>query len=557
MKQNNSQSHTEIASLRGAPPLPACYREAELPEHRNNPLIEALDPIFSFSTWARSIGNYPKFDAAIRNAQIEIRWQALQQIRTLIQPQDRHVRTAIKLDQLLRAGYVGRNPFCNGRIRLKSSETSTIEMEVARSNQEVISQHRSEELSQAMVRGMTLLALSGIGKSTLFRAILLNYPQVIHHSSYRDQGFMFQQIVWMMLECPYNGSRKQLIIKILNEIDALTGSNYRQTHGRGDVDILIPGLEQVNKVLRIGLIVIDEVQRLAHAHATSAQEMLNFLVQFSNTVRIPVIMTGTNLASKVLNSDLQQMRRSNACGDPLWPLPTEFAQDGDSLDPDWRVLLKALFNYQYVRNPVEFDRELSAAFFEKTQGITDLVVTLFILAQERVMHSASSAEPEILTPQLIRETADVEFRVLMPALKAIQYREADMLDRYEDLKLLFDQTYVSRSPLHEQQKAIEIRDAIQNALGAALNSDSPIGDNADTTNSEFQNAQELPEISPNITPDIPASKPSQPRRKKQAITDPNDLRSCETDETLTPKAAHEIWRRRGFTSSADDYISPE
>jgi hypothetical protein len=553
-KRDDSDSHTEIASLRGAPPVAAYYREAELAHHRDNPLQEALDPIPSEQDWAIAIGNYIDFDPSIRAASIHIRRQALERVRALVQPQSMHIRAALNLDCLLRAGYIARNPYQNGQIRLMpvmpmENTNSLDERQPSNYNRDLVRAHRREMLDQALVRGMAVLGPSGMGKSTLFRSILLNYPQVIRHNSYKGQEFMFQQIVWMMLECPHNGSRKQLIVKMFHEIDALIGTNYRQSHAKGEIDAyLIPNLERVNAVLRIGIIVIDEVQRLAHAHATSATEMLEFLVQFSNTVRIPIVLTGTNLASSIITSAMQQIRRVSAYGDIYWPMPREIGDDG-ALHPDWHILLKMLFRYQYVRNPVDLNGELSAALFEKTQGITDLVVTLFILAQERAMREAKGGGDETLTPQLIRETADDEFKVLMPALRALQTKQSDALDKFEDLRSLFNEQRIGQPALNEQETI-----NIQAILESALNTP-PTMKAATAVNGNSQAKADLPAANESVNPPQPAAKI--PPRKKPVITDPTDLRSCKSDVALTPKGAHERWQKKGFTSSANDYISSE
>jgi hypothetical protein len=578
--KRNTNSYTEIASLRGAPPVAAYYREAELAHHRDNPLLEALDPILSEQDWAEALTNYIDFDPDIRAAPIHIRRQALEHVRALVQPQRVHVRTALDVDCLLRAGYVARNPYRNGRIQLKPVEAAKNSGERTSSNhnRNIVLSHKRTMLNQAMVRGIARLGPSGVGKSTLLRSFLLNYPQVIQHSSYRGGSFMFQQIVWMMLECPHNGSRRQLIHKILDEIDALIGTNYRHSHSKGGIDgTLVPDLERVNAVLRIGMIVIDEVQRLAHVRGSSATEMLEFLVQFSNTVHIPIVLIGTNLASSVITSRLQQIRRVSGYGDIYWPMPREMADDGRSLHADWHILLEALFRYQFIHNPVALNPELSAAFFEKTQGITDLVVTLFILAQERAMRSAEGDES--LTPRIIRETADEAFKTLMPALRALQNMEAGALEKYEDLRCLYEQEMAHFAP-HEQQ-ATEISTLFESPLnlpeaakgattgvkGQTENDSAAEASNEVAGQTEIELASAASIDKDNRVENDPldtdqqrnVSKPiaRKSRRRKPTITDPADLRSCETDETLTPKDAHENWRRRGFTRSADDYISPE
>src|SRR5699024_3054395 len=53
---------------------------------------------------------------------------------------------------------------------------------------------------------LSIIGISGIGKTTAIERLLLMYPQVIKHEAYEGQPFNHTQIVWLKIDCPYDGS---------------------------------------------------------------------------------------------------------------------------------------------------------------------------------------------------------------------------------------------------------------------------------------------------------------------------------------------------------------
>lgn len=62
----------------------------------------------------------------------------------------------------------------------------------------------------------TLLGVSGMGgKTTVVNRILSMYPQVIVHSKYKDIPLSRYQVVYLRLECSYDGRIKGLCLSFL------------------------------------------------------------------------------------------------------------------------------------------------------------------------------------------------------------------------------------------------------------------------------------------------------------------------------------------------------
>src|SRR5262249_49895839 len=141
--------------------------------------------------------------------------------------------------------------------------------------------------------------------------VLSLYPQVIHHSRYHGHNFTQSQITWLKLDCPFDGNTKGLCIEFFKAIDSLLGTNYHYHYaGRRRLqDELLSDISLVAANHCMGVLVIDEIQRLSQARSGGAERMLNFFVQLVNTIGVPVVLIGTYKALSLLSGEFSQMRR--------------------------------------------------------------------------------------------------------------------------------------------------------------------------------------------------------------------------------------------------------
>jgi hypothetical protein len=104
-----------------------------------------------------------------------------------------------------------------------------------------------------------------VDKTTSIEAILSLYPQVILHNRYCENDFSFTQIVWIELDCPFDGSIKGLYLNFFQAVDDLLGTRYYDNYagGRKTVDELLPRMALVASLHSIGVLVIDEIQHLS------------------------------------------------------------------------------------------------------------------------------------------------------------------------------------------------------------------------------------------------------------------------------------------------------
>lgn len=138
--------------------------------------------------------------------------------------------------------------------------------------------------------------------------ILQLYPQVLYHSHYQGRDFTRAQIVWLKIECPYDGSTKGLCVNFFQAIDGLIGTNYEENFatGRRTLDEMMPNMARVASIHGIGVLVIDDIQFLSQAKSGGSSRMLNFFTYLVNTAGVPVLLISTYKARRILTGNLPE-----------------------------------------------------------------------------------------------------------------------------------------------------------------------------------------------------------------------------------------------------------
>lgn len=396
----------------------AIYREPEIPEYCNNPMIEALPPIWDETEVTEELSYFPPYHSNMRNSPNHIRHHLIQNSLRFFSPLDIHIDLERRFSCLIRVGYRDRNPSEGSFWKEINKRIDLIE----KSNRSQYKRKRKYRSTAAT--GFTLVGISGIGKSQTIEQILRTYPQVIFHNKYKKKNFTYIQLVWLKLDCPFDGSIRGLCYNFFQTIDNLLETKYFSEYAEKarNVNEMIPNMARVAANHCIGVLVIDEIQRLSKAKSGGAEEMLDFFVQLVNAIGIPVVMVGTYKALPILSGAISQMRRGTGQGDLVW--------DRMQYDDQWQLLIESLWDYQYIRQVCDLENnlKLSEVLYEETQGITDLAIKLFMFAQERAITSGE----EKITTSIIRSAAKDKFNLLQPALKAFRDKDKLALAKFED-----------------------------------------------------------------------------------------------------------------------------
>jgi hypothetical protein len=408
----------------------ATYREQEIPKYRGNRWIEALPPILERAEAVDRMQKLVRVEAAERAAPAQVRLHMVEGIASsFLQPLDAHVGLFSNVSMLLRGGYVQRDPARPEFLRML--------LEGAR-QLEIPTNSAPPQQNLGPGSGHALIGMSGVGKSTAIEAVLGCYQQVIWHPRLHGSLRSVLQLVWLKLSCPHDGSIKDLCHQFFEAVDQMLGTNYTGIYAQRGTTInrLRAGMARVAFIHGLGLLVVDEIQNLNEAKSGGDRLMMNFFKILRDVMKVPVLAIGTKAALNVLGGDLQVARRH--AGIPVF--------EPMKLDEGFEFFCESLFEAQYLRSPVRIMPGTLALLYDLSQGITDIVVQLFVQAQSRALMCGV----ETLSDDLFREVYADCFGLLHTFLE-IMRRGNDVTDGHWDAAMLkarsAAQNSAARSPL--------------------------------------------------------------------------------------------------------------
>ncbi len=402
----------------------AKYKDQIIDEYSDNPFIEALPDIFTEDDVIDRFSVIPRIDDKDRSMENNFRYHIIKRAKNFVQPLPIHFIVERRLSTLIRRGYLARNPLDKSyfeRLRILNE---------IRDNKEYDEELINERLSniRSTADSMAIIGISGIGKTTAIERLLLMYPQIIKHEGYKEQNFSRAQIVWLKIDCPYDGSLSTLCKSFFKAIDDLLDTRYLEKFGYSNrvTSSMMLHMTSLASIYGIGVLVIDEIQHLLNAK-NDMEEMLNFFVTLSNTVGIPTVLIGTSKAQKIFKGNFRQARRAASEGSIMWDRMTIESEE-------WNFFLESLWDFQCLREYTPLDKKVKEVFYDECQGITAVAVNLFILAQERAL----SEGKEKLDVSIVRGTAKDDLHMIQPMIKALRNNNMGEVMKYEDISINLD-----------------------------------------------------------------------------------------------------------------------
>lgn len=409
------QSNSPDASFDLQDPQPA----DTLPEYAANPLIAALKPIPSTADIIRTLERRPPFAEHERRLPGHIRRHCVLRLVEWFEPLQHHVVHAERMDMMIRTGYRGRNPLESAFAAQLAQRADAIQTGGA-----IASPFRT---SASTARAVALLGASGMGKSATTDNVLNGYQQVIRHSG-ADGGPTLTQIVWLKVECPSGGSLRTLCLYVLQEMDRLLGTSYVLKANKSNIDTLQLSLAQKLQIHAVGVLVIDEINYLSAARLEK-ERVINFLTSIVNMTNVPLLLIGTLEGIGVLTDTFRNGRRGSGIGSILF--------ERLERDETWTFFLESMFRYQWTKDQVPLDDELSKTLWNESQGIIDIVVKIFMLSQLRLIAiGETTGRPERLSCELFKNIARTDLALTRPMLDALRSGNPKEIARYGDLRSL-------------------------------------------------------------------------------------------------------------------------
>jgi len=400
------------------------YKLQEVSEYCGNPFIEALPPIFSNKAIVDKFHYVPKFDEVDKNRDENIRFHLLQKIKTYKQVLPIHLKIEHRISTMIRRGYLARNPIHSDffkKLELMNDLKENKNVNTAAINDKM-------KYMQSTADSLTIIGISGVGKTTAIERLLLMYPQVIYHSNYNNHHFTMTQVVWLKIDTPDDGSLASLCRNFFVSIDSILNTRYFQKYGypNRSPNLMMLDMAYVANLCGIGILVIDEIQQLLDTK-NNMSEIFNFFVSLSNTLGIPTILIGTPMAKHLFKKNLRQARRSSSSGYIEW--------DKMNIESDeWKQFIKTLWKMQCLKEYTELTDKFNEEFYDQTQGIISVAINLFILAQEK----AIIKRQENITVNLLKETSKNDLKILQPMLSAIKVGSEQAIAQYDDISINYE-----------------------------------------------------------------------------------------------------------------------
>ncbi|MBB6187562.1 TniB family NTP-binding protein [Rhodanobacter sp. MP7CTX1] len=271
-----------------------------------NPLLEAAAPFLTFA----------KLPAALKHEPLKaIDWRSLppEYRTTLLSQADQHycpsrliLDFADSVQSMLRGGLMARNP-------LSVAEQCRINALALADNMEKV--HLQSLRKRA--GGGILSAITGMGKSVGSERILeaIAPQQVVVHSKSEVCGWSsLTQVLYLVIDAPFNGTPGGLLARIVEGLDALLGTDYSETLRK--LRNLDAALLLVHKTLsnhRVGMLVIDENQQDNFDQSVWQRSFILFFLSVMN-LGIPVMLLGNPQAFVRLETVSQNVRRFSTVG---------------------------------------------------------------------------------------------------------------------------------------------------------------------------------------------------------------------------------------------------
>lgn len=390
-------------------PQPATYVSSTHPLYTDNPLIDALPVVKSDQDWYVQLTDGVDFDQSQRTLDAHLRSYFVSNLKHLFIPTPQHIKLARRIDQLIRTGYRGRHP--------ASPERAVLLQETYAKAQAAGKAEKMVFNKLPPISTFSLIGHSGAGKSTTTENILGAYQQCIFHPTLN-----LTQLVWLKVNCPKDGSVKELALSILRAFDEVLGTQFApERDARVTATMLTSRVNHLAVAHHLGILVIDELQNLSVKKSGGREEMLNWFQELVNQIRLPVLVLGTYKARNVLQLDLRHARRLSVVGSEVW--------DPLKKDADFDHLVSTMWDYTLLREPGDLTEELRAVIHEETQGIRAFIIDMFVVAQ---LHALGKGI-ETMTPALFRRVAREEFAAVQPMLNALRSKDPHRIRRFEDL----------------------------------------------------------------------------------------------------------------------------
>ncbi|QTN22213.1 ATP-binding protein [Rhizobacter sp. AJA081-3] len=413
----------------------ANYQATGVSRFKGNPFIEALPQLEDRKLdFLEALAHYPEMPtAATRKSGEMIRLMEMNQINDIVVPFAEYEQTAVAMANMLRDSYVARHPDSPSDRRRRHALATQ-----GRSQMPFPSDWRTSG------SGHLLIAISGMGKTTLAKAFLLRYQQLIVHQSYCGKALRCVQVPHLSLRVPHDGTLRGLCLQFFDVVDRLLGTEFRkEALALRSIAPMALQMTKVASALSLGLLVIDELQNLRYAMGKNAEYVLNLISDLIEHAGTSVLTIATPAVQPVIEGSIRNGRKMASAGQTvLRPMTLG--------DPQWKLFCETYWDYTYTKRKPRLSKEILKAWHRVSAGNSAFAATAFGLAQRHAIGTT-----ECIDEAAFFRVAEKEMAFLQPAIEALNSGNPSKLRQFDDLvfserfRALRSQLGVATPPINE------------------------------------------------------------------------------------------------------------
>jgi hypothetical protein len=322
-----------------------------------------LGPVLKLDSRKNPFESLPKWPKSLSKFNNEQRKDILVRVESILLPlkSDLVIYRAVR-DSLI-AGYSHRN---------------TLDPEYVSGFSETIALH-APRVQQSAQLGFALIGPSGSGKTTAIRrALEVAVPdQPVPFNDGAPPGAVGLRVGYLYFECPSSVSRSGIVNAFFHVLSETLHNQSIADKADASHDSIEQGIHEMADKIRcndIGILVIDEIERIFHPHKGSedAQLVMNFLTSLVNSLGIPIAFVGTPDLVPYLEAERYLERRSKGMG---------MITIGALSDWEFRNFIDRISQYQVTPSRVAIDDAMYDAFDRTTGRFPGSIIQLWRRAQ--------------------------------------------------------------------------------------------------------------------------------------------------------------------------------
>lgn len=353
MKKTNSKKVSEVGSI-------------VTTSGTGNPFLALIEQFLTTESFPERLATSPLDEVSIATLTKQERLDILDRMQEeYFEPTSISEDIVKRLYRLIRKGYLNRDP-TKRAVRKMTMELAS---------------YSGRDLSTlpwfaTYAKGMTVIGVTGLGKSYEIKRGLQLIPQCIEHGPSQAAGWTsMKQVSWLYVAMSHDASLGGLLLQILYELDEAIGTEYSKdksfTNASNEKMAVRLGIVFRNHGL--GVLVIDEIQGRNFEGRGQGGLAATFFLRLLN-FGIPVVLIGNPIGMEALYVFSQDVRRIGSGG-----TISMHALEKD--DFDWNDCIVEPLLCQSVMPKAYQIRDAKKLVFQYSGGVRDFACRTWFSSQ--------------------------------------------------------------------------------------------------------------------------------------------------------------------------------